>query len=57
MNRIRAFAGIATASVDVGASYGIYQEYGTYKMATHPFMTPAAEAVRPSFMAAMRQLV
>jgi HK97 gp10 family phage protein len=26
-----------------GANYGIYQEFGTYKMAAHPFMTPMAE--------------
>ena len=28
---------------------GLYQEMGTYKMAAHPFMAPAVEAVRGSF--------
>lgn len=27
------------------ADYGIYQEFGTYKMAAHPFMTPMSEAM------------
>jgi HK97 gp10 family phage protein len=30
-------------------TYGIFQELGTYKMAAHPFMTPAVEAVRTRF--------
>ena len=28
-----------------GVEYGIYQEFGTHKMAAHPFMVPAAEQV------------
>lgn len=28
-----------------GVEYGIYQEFGTYKMAAHPFMIPALEKV------------
>lgn len=39
------------------AEYSVYVEYGTYKMGAQPFMVPAAEAVRPSFIAAMRQVV
>jgi len=31
--------------VSDGVEYGIYQEYGTHKMAAHPFMVPAAEKV------------
>ncbi len=31
--------------VEDGVEYGIYQELGTYKMAAHPFMSPAAERV------------
>jgi hypothetical protein len=27
-----------------GVEYGIYQELGTWKMAAHPFMTPAVHA-------------
>ena len=29
-----------------GVEYGIYQEFGTHKMAAHPFMMPAVEKVR-----------
>ena len=29
-----------------GVHYGIYQEYGTSRMAAQPFMTPAIERVR-----------
>ncbi len=28
-----------------GVEYGIYQEFGTYKMAAHPFLVPACEQV------------
>lgn len=45
-----------TAYVAVGASYGIYVEFGTVHMAAQPFMTPAADAVQPSFVAAMEKL-
>lgn len=30
--------------VEDGVHYGIYQEFGTYKMAAQPFMRPAAAA-------------
>lgn len=33
-----------SAEVYVGAEYGAYVEYGTYKMAARPFLTPAFEA-------------
>ena len=33
-----------TAEVRVGAEYAAYQEYGTYKMAAQPFLTPAFSA-------------
>lgn len=42
--------------VDANAYYSIYQEFGTSKMAAHPFLIPAAEAVTPSFVAAMSQI-
>jgi len=32
--------------VQDGVEYGIYQEFGTRKMAAQPFMVPAVEAVR-----------
>ena len=49
--------GALSAIVNCGADYGIYQEYGTSKMAAHPFMVPAAEVVRPGFLAAMARIV
>jgi phage protein, HK97 gp10 family len=49
--------GALSGEVGVGVEYGIFQEFGTYKMAAQPFMTPAAEEVRPSFEAAMRRIV
>ena len=44
------------AIVAVGASYGIYQEYGTSHVPAHPYLTPAAEAVRPEFLHALELL-
>ncbi len=44
------------AIIAIGAPYGIYVEYGTVRMAAQPYLVPAAEAVRPSFEAAMRRL-
>lgn len=35
--------------VNVGAHYGIHQEFGTYKMAAQPFLLPAANRQRPLF--------
>lgn len=46
-----------SAEVTTGVDYAIYQEYGTHKMAAQPFMTPAADAVSPLFVAAMAQIV
>lgn len=37
--------------------YALFQEMGTSKMAAHPFMTPAAEAVKPQFLTEMRGIV
>jgi HK97 gp10 family phage protein len=36
--------------------YSVFVEYGTVKMGAQPFMTPAAETVRPGFIAALRNL-
>lgn len=44
------------ALVAVGATYGIYVEYGTSRAAAQPYLTPAAEAVRADFIAAMQRL-
>lgn len=39
-----------TARIQSAAEYDIYQELGTYKMAAHPFLAPAAEQVAGKFM-------
>lgn len=35
------------ATVHDGVSYGIYNEFGTYKMAARPFFIPAVEKAAP----------
>lgn len=45
-----------TAYVAVGADYGLYVEMGTSKMAAQPYLIPAAEFVRPVFLARMAEL-
>ncbi len=47
---------VTEAYVAVGASYGIFQELGTRSIPPHPYLTPAAEAVRPSFVESMSRL-
>lgn len=44
------------ATIAVGVDYAAYVEYGTYKMPAQPYMTPAAEAARPSFDAAFQKI-
>ena len=39
-----------------GVNYGIYNEFGTTRMAAHPFMTPAIEAIRPAFFKGLKQM-
>ncbi len=38
------------------AEYSVFNEYGTSKMGAQPFMTPAAEQVKPGYIAALKQL-
>lgn len=45
-----------TAYVAVGASYGIYVELGTKNAPAQPYLIPAADAVRPSVVAALDKL-
>lgn len=45
------------AIVGVGVEHGVYVEYGAAHMPARPFMTPAAEAIRPVFENAMRRLL
>lgn len=49
-------AGFFTRHVNVGADYGIYQEFGTYKMAAHPFLSPAVEWARPTIESEWKEL-
>ncbi len=44
------------AIVAVGASYGVFIEFGTSRMPAQPYLTPAAEEVRPEFEAALHLL-
>lgn len=37
--------------------YAIFQEFGTYKMAAHPYMRPAAEHQKGPFMAAIKAAI
>lgn len=39
------------AEIQVGAEYGIYVEYGTYKMGARPFLSPAVAAHVDDFAA------
>uniref|UniRef100_A0A6H1ZDD2 Putative tail protein n=1 Tax=viral metagenome TaxID=1070528 RepID=A0A6H1ZDD2_9ZZZZ len=39
-----------------GVNYGIYQEFGTSRMAAHPFITPAIEHIRPAFEKGLKQI-
>jgi HK97 gp10 family phage protein len=50
-------AGELRRRVVVGVDYGEPLEYGTYKMAARPFMTPAAVANAGPFEHAMKQIV
>lgn len=40
-----------------GVEYDYYVEFGTRYMGARPYMTPAAEHVRASFIEAMRQII
>ena len=46
------FRGIVATNVE----YSIYVEYGTRRMGAQPYMVPAAEAVRPQFIEAMKKI-
>ena len=43
--------------VESPVAYSVYQEYGTSRMAAHPYMTPAVEIVRPQLLEALRRIV
>lgn len=56
-NSIEGKVNNAGGQVTSGAEYWAYVEYGTYKMAAQPFVTPAVEAVEPQFVEAMRRMM
>jgi HK97 gp10 family phage protein len=43
--------------IAVGVAYGIYQEFGTYKMPAHPFMLPAFTRAAPRLIAELASLI
>ncbi len=45
-----------TAEIGPTANYGIYLEYGTYRMRPQPYLGPATDAVEPGFVKAMEQI-
>lgn len=49
--------GPLSAEVTVGAEYGHWLEFGTTRIEPRPFMVPAAETVKPEFVAAMQAAV
>ena len=55
---LRTVGRAGSLSVDIGptASYGVYLEQGTSRMAPQPFMGPAADRHAPGFEQAMAQL-
>jgi HK97 gp10 family phage protein len=48
--------GEMSAVVGPHTDYEIYVEFGTYKMAARPYLTPAAEGARPAWEAGLREL-
>lgn len=46
--------GESEATISVGAEYGAFVEYGTRKTPAQPFLTPAVDAARPAFLAAIK---
>ncbi len=57
MNSITGSADGLSGEVGTGVDYAVYQEYGTTKMPAHPYMTPAAEAAWPEFLAGVQKAV
>jgi HK97 gp10 family phage protein len=48
--------GDMTFTVSDGVEYGVYQEFGTSKMGSYPFMIPAIEKWKDIFMGAFAEL-
>lgn len=52
-----ASAGSLTASANWHADYALHVEYGTARMAAQPYARPAVEAVKPGWVAALKEAV
>ena len=50
-------SGSLRASIAPHMDYAAFVEFGTRKQRAKPYMTPAAEYVRPRFIEAMRRLI
>lgn len=48
--------GDTSGEVSVGVEYGVFVEHGTRHAPAQPFLTPAAEAAKPGFEAAVAAL-
>lgn len=48
--------GDTSGEVTAGVEYAPYVEYGTVHMGAQPYMHPAADAVLPGFVAAVKQV-
>ena len=57
MNSITAESEGLSGTVSTNVDYATHQEYGTHKMPPHPYMTPAAEAAYPDFVAGVRKAI
>lgn len=49
-------AGVMRAEIGPSASYGLYVEMGTSRMAAQPYLRPATERHVPAWMAALEQV-
>lgn len=49
--------GDLAAVVSTAVEYAVYVEFGTRRMVARPFLGPAAEAVRPRFVAAAQRVM
>lgn len=48
--------GAITAEIGPTAEYGIYQEFGTSRMAAQPFLGPAFDRQAPAYAAALSEI-
>lgn len=48
--------GALSARVQTGVEYAPFVEYGTRRRTAKPYLRPAVEAVKPAFLAAMKQI-